>query len=365
MDWQETLERAIPQPPPTHPDLVALVTDGKKRVRRRRIVTTSGIALAAAAMVAGTATVLNPIGEHSAPLPQIAIQPSPSSTPAQEEPLPPLTDEDPLRYSAETGAVELAKGWRVTDRVTEPTGKDSIALAAANGRRTYFALFAGPDGSANYGEPAPTTSFADWVASTKATDEAMAVDPQPDLVDGKLVLSHGWRSVREVPNPMEYAPPMASVGAVIEREGTRKWILVASDGDGAISSHDSEPTASGIESWLPGVVDLQRGLDDMNGDPSTPDAPDPVSFDRGEHLAPAPGVRIHEQVASPDLGPDFASAGARTAAARITSEAGERYVVVREVDGVTDVIARSGRFDTLADFVAFAKEQYADGSGLR
>lgn len=363
MDWQETLERAIPQPPPTHPDPAALVADGKKLVRRRRLVTGSGAALAAAAAVIGTVAVLTPIGERAAPPPEIAVQPS-SSASVADKALPPLDDDDPLRYSFETGEVELAEGWRVIDRVDGPAGKGSVAFAASNGQRTHFTFITSPTGT-TYLESAPTTSFASWIASTKETEAAMADDPEPDLVDGDLRLSNGWRSVREVPNPMEYAPPMASVGAVIERKGTRKWIMVASDGAGGTSSHESQPTAGGIESWLPGVVAQQRDLDQVNVDPSTPTEADPVSFGAGEHLVAAEGVRIHEQVASPDLGPDFAPASALTAAARITSEDGEHYLVVRKVGGVTEVIPHTGEFDTLADFVAFAKRRYADGSGLR
>ena len=59
MDWQETLERAIPQPPPAHPDPAALLADGKKLVRRRRLAVIAGTAAAVAAVVGIGAVVDN------------------------------------------------------------------------------------------------------------------------------------------------------------------------------------------------------------------------------------------------------------------------------------------------------------------
>ncbi|GAA4670773.1 hypothetical protein [Nocardioides nanhaiensis] len=81
-------------------------------------------------------------------------------------------------------------------------------------------------------------------------------------------------------------------------------------------------------------------------------------------LAPGrPGVEIIEQVASPDL-PDSYDGGNLVTAAALVEVDGERTWLLARDPAATDVITVAlARASTLDDFLAFARERYADGPG--
>ncbi|MEU6133914.1 hypothetical protein [Nocardioides sp. NPDC047086] len=333
MDWQETLERAIPQPPPTHTDPAALVADGKKFVRRRRLAAVAGTVAAVAAVI-GIGAVVDPSRDSADPEPPIATRSTDEERPPAVDI--PLSDLAPVAYDFDTGATRLQGGWTEVDRVGALTTSDSLAVAVTDGEKTIYAYFPEPDDA----------SFTD--ASRTAKDFRTWARELPDYVPdttweagGQLAIGgNGWEIVREISNPFGYDAPWDSVGAVIEREGLKKWLFFRQSRTALSLAPDGGSTyaipGQTIDDWLTRVEKTDRTAyrpNDLNlGEPAVTHA---VEFS-GSTVVPAEdGVKVLEQVADPDINESFTAETSQTAAARITVDGKEQYVLVQEKESAT------------------------------
>lgn len=253
-------------------------------------------------------------------------------------------------------AVRLDAGRRALRRRRIVVGAVTAVVAVMIGGTAWTAL---PSES-----PSGTPPVVGESDDREAGPDDARVASGLDLVtwtDGGWQIAPGWTVVEREPNPMGYQPPRRSVGFDLQNPPYRRLVLAVYDADNAdcCTSVASTPAEAGsLEDWLPGAVANQWKLD---GEPE----PDPVRFGAGETLVAADGVVIHEQLAHPDLPINFVPPNRRSAAARIDDHGREMFVLVREIANHTDVIPFTGSFDTLDQFLRFARQQYASGEGIR
>ncbi|MGY0387537.1 hypothetical protein ACWZJV_11250 [Nocardioides sp. WG-D5] len=333
MDWQETLERAIPHPPPAQPDPAALVADGKRLVRRRRLAVVAG-SVAAVAAVVGIGAVVDPSRDHADPEPPIATR----STAEEEAPEVdiPLSDLAPVAYDFDTGETRFQKGWTEVDRLGALTTSDSLAVAVTDGEKTIYAYFPQPDDVSFTDASRTAKDFRTWARELP--------DHLPDTTweaGGRLsVGGSGWKIVREISNPFGYDAPWDSVGAVIEREGLEEWLFFRQSQTALSLAPDGGSTyaipGQTIDDWLTSIEKSDRTAyrpNDRNlGEPAITHA---VEFSGSTLVPTEDGVKILEQVADPDINDSFTADTSQTAAARITVEGEEQYVLVQEKESAT------------------------------
>ncbi|MEU0316639.1 hypothetical protein [Nocardioides sp. NPDC006273] len=343
MDWQETLERAIPHPPPTRSDPAALVAAGKKAVRRRQALATGGTALIVAAAI-GVGSGYTSWRDRAAPTPPIATQSEADEALDAYPTQPPLSDASPLRYDFDTKEVTFHDGWEKAGRIGPKEirrllGHDysQLFLAATNGERTIYANFMNPTQIA-YADADRTKgkSLSEWAVDVAAHH----VEPRWSA-GGAIRVGDGWRITREIDNPLDYDPPWDSDAAVAEREGMEVWILFSGDkpkSGGGGEGYGVAYAAPGqtIEEYIAHRnAEMDRDLAASTGAYSA-GMSEAVEFGAGSELVPAErGVTILEQVADPDLGEGFAEGATRSAAARITIKGKEQVAIAREKDGLT------------------------------
>lgn len=377
MDWQETLERAIPQPPPTHTDPAALVADGKKLVRRRRLAVVAGTVAAVAAVI-GIGAVVDPSRESATPEPPIA-----SHSTDEEWPPPadiPLSDLAPVAYDFDTGETTFQDGWTEVDRVGPLTVSNSLAVAATDGEKTIYAYFELPS-EISFTDASRTTSesFRDWVTSYSAVSPEILWEPGGTFHVGGT----GWEVVREVPNPLGYDAPWESLGVIIERDGVERWVLA--EGCPTTESSSGQSTevyaipGQTIDRWLADtkadreIYHPERAGFDVHGAIT-----DVVEFSGSKVVPTRAGVEVLEQIADPDITEGFAAETSQTAAARITVDDEEQYVLVQEKESATRTKNVSWAYAftlvpapyaedrgpvSLAVFAARVKESTPPGSG--
>ncbi|MBM7517607.1 hypothetical protein [Nocardioides nitrophenolicus] len=226
-----------------------------------------------------------------------------------------------------------------------------------------------PDPTPVVQQPTPTATEAEPTAPTEPTEPAekvsdVLVPGQQVGYDGhgNVVLRRGWRVVREVPNPLDRVAPEASAGLVVTDGDRTYWYLLDHTVDGGGASWD--PAGSRhprFEQWLDDMVDLQRGTEPEGY----------VAFAADGTLTPGVGVRILRQWPDQDLRglPGFAAPGDRTAVAKVVVDGRVAFVLARQTGGgPTDAIpvdAERLPEPTLAAFLAYARERYASGEGLR
>lgn len=338
MDWQETLERAIPQPPPTHPDPAALVADGKKLVRRRRLAVVAGTAAAVAAVV-GIGAIVVPSRESATPEPPIASHSTDERWPPQVHI--PLSDVAPVAYDFETGETTFQEGWTEAGRVEEPSGlSDTLAVAATDGERTTYAYFVEQDVVSFTDASRTSKDFQTWAHDISNSTPGISWEPvgTAEIEKGSR---GGWTLVREISNPFGYDAPWDSVGVVIEREGIERWNFLRDSTTNITMGSDGGSTyaipGQTIEDWL---ADVQRS------EPPTA-RPDRTSFEtydtitdvvefRGSKVVPTrEGVKVLDQIADPDINESFTAETSQTAAVRITVDGEEQYVLVQEKESAT------------------------------
>lgn len=334
MDWQETLERAIPQPPPTQPDPAALVADGKRLVRRRRLAVVAG-SVAAVVAVVGIGAVVDPSRESATPEPPIA-----SHSTDEEWPPPadiPLSDLAPVSYDFETGETTLYKGWTEVDRVGPFTTQNSLSVAVTDGEKTIYAYFENPT-EVSYTDASRTTSksFRDWVAGFSPVAPDITWEPGA----APSVDQTSWEIVREIPNPLGYDAPWGSLGAVIERDGVERWALAEGASTQESSSQSSTIYAipgQTIEDWLADEKKSRREdfRPERAGFEAYGTVTDVVEFSGSKVVPTRDGVEVLEQLADPDINKSFAAETSQTAAARITVDGKEQYVLVQEKESET------------------------------
>lgn len=330
MDWHDTLERAIPKPPPTQSDPAALVADGKRVVRRRRLAVVAGTTAAVAAVI-GIGAVVVPSRDSATPNPPIATH-SPSTNEAWPPAVDiPLSDDAPVAYDFDTGEVTFQDGWTEVDRAEEPTDlSDTLAVAATDGKTTIYAYF--PDVNGIFTDASRTTKdFQTWAHDISNST------PEISWEAGGQVEVHGggWTLVREVTNPFDYDAPWDSVGAVIERDGIERWVFFrensASDyfmGYGHAATY-AIPGQT-IDDWLADIEKAEPGSDRPDRVHIAPAQTDVVEFSGSKVVPTEDGVEVLEQLAAPDIGHSFATGTSQTAAARITVDGKEQYVLVRQ-----------------------------------
>ncbi|HWJ83021.1 MAG TPA: hypothetical protein VNS55_12355 [Nocardioides sp.] len=178
--------------------------------------------------------------------------------------------------------------------------------------------------------------------------------------DGKLVIRDGWRVTQRIPNPMGFQEPDRSVGLEVTRGEDRYWYLLTSreGGSGAISDPAGKGFAT-LEEW---VVDQAAA-----------NRPDPLM----EALDLRPGGRIVSyddavtvvaQRSGVDLGQRFGPAE-DTTVAEVRFE-GRRWFVtaldhVRGGFEIGPAVDTPAAGTTLDSFIAYARDQYASGEGVR
>lgn len=333
MDWQETLERAIPQPPPTHLDPAALVADGKKLVRRRRLAVVAGTAAAVAAVV-GIGAIVVPSRDSATPNPPIATQSTAEEWPPEVDI--PLSDLAPVAYDFGTGETTFQEGWTEVDRVGALTSSDSLAVAVTDGEKTIYAYFPEPDDASFTDASRTAKDFRTWARELP--------DHLPDIMwdaGGRLAVGRsGWKIVREISNPFGYDAPWDSVGAVIEREGLEEWLFLRQSRTALSLAPDGGSTyaipGQTIDDWLARIERSDRTAyrpNDRNlGEPSITHV---VEFSGSTIVPTEDGVKVLEQVADPDINESFTAETSQTAAARITVDGKEQYVLVQEKESAT------------------------------
>lgn len=218
---------------------------------------------------------------------------------------------------------------------------------------------------AHIGEPESGTGFANRPSDEPEGDgfgleEGQEIRLTPE---GTLLTAEGVEVLETAENPLGYSPPDHSLGVVYRFEGTTYWALTTIEKDsrnyGSFTADEkagqSFPT---FQYWLDDQVALQQGEPTMAL----------VSFGTGETLVPRDGVEILQQTGDIHLPDNFAGPNDRTAVAEVTY-AGERwYVLARQIDGTAPEYFPSAAAvtrPTLAQFLDYAAEQYAEGSGLR
>lgn len=377
MDWHDTLERAIPHPPPGSADPAALVAAGKKEVRRRQVLAAGGTALVVAAVI-GLGSAYAPWRDRAAPTPPIATQSKADEAPDVYPTQPPLSDASPLRYDFDTKEVTFHDGWEEADRlgrkeIDQLLGPDfsQLFVAATDGEKTIYANFINSTEVA-YADAARTNgkNLSEW-AEDVATHH---VRPRWS-VGGSIRVGDGWTITRKMENPLDYDLPWDSEAAVAEREGMEVWILYSGDrpkGGGGGEGYGVAYAAPGqtIDEYVAREKErYDKEMTESTGGYSA-GMSEAVEFGTGSELVPAEdGVKILEQVADPDLGEKFAEGATRSAAARITIKGKETVAIAREKDGLTlvytvDVAAEPRAEDrgarSLQDVLALVKATETD-----
>lgn len=338
MDWQETLERAIPQPPPAQPDPAALVADGKKLVRRRRLAVVAGTALAVAAVI-GIGAVVDPSRESATPEPPIATHSTDDRWPPQVDVA--LSDLAPVAYDFATAETTFQEGWTEVDRVEEPSGlSDTLAVAATDGKRTIYAYFADQDVVSFTNASDTSNDFQTWARGISNSTPGISWEPGSAAKIGEG--RGGWTLVREISNPFDYDAPWDSVGVVIERDGVERWIFIRESRTATITmGSDSASTyaipGQTIEDWL---ADIERSepaahRPDRNSFETYDTITDVVEFSGSKIVSTRAGVKVLDQAADPDINKSFTAETSQTAAARITVDGEEQYVLVQEKESAT------------------------------
>jgi hypothetical protein len=187
-------------------------------------------------------------------------------------------------------------------------------------------------------------------------------------LDGSLVVKDGWRVVRQVPEPIGYRPPEASLGVVVTDGSRTRWMLLTldrvTDGQGNPIGDDVSPSASAddpgkgysrFEDWLASMVDL-------NGGPATSPL---VTVTEADEVVAGPDATLVEVRQSPVIA-DYTSEGDRLA--QVTRDSRTWFVVVRghgpdaEVIPVDADLLPERTFDAFVDHLS---QQADSGEGVR
>ncbi|MFC0222366.1 hypothetical protein [Nocardioides zeicaulis] len=190
------------------------------------------------------------------------------------------------------------------------------------------------------------------------------------LVDGGLVLADGAGPVlQRVPNPMGYTPAQGtSLGIRVWFEGREQYSLMTSHVEGTSTSTATVDATGDFPGWLDQAVRTQRTLDVANGVTPAAGSDDGPWLELGADgsvEAARAGVLIEEVRSGVDLGPSFADGADGTGAVRLRVDGSTEHAAFRVVDGVLDVVPGGGRFASMDAFLAWARAQYASGSGMR
>jgi hypothetical protein len=153
-------------------------------------------------------------------------------------------------------------------------------------------------------------------------------------------------------------------------QGREKYSLIASFGTGDWSINTNDATGD-FAGWVDANVRSRRSLDVLNGVTTPRGSTDRSDPDTWLRLTPdglveaTAGNALLEARVDVDLGGSFALGADRTGAVRMLVGGRPENVAYRIVDGRLEVIAGPGSYATLGDFLAWARQQYASGEGMR
>ena len=253
----------------------------------------------------------------------------------------------------------LAAGRRALRRRRLAAGAATAATVVVIGGA---AAVTGLGGSPSSSDGGAATNPTD-APSSETTDDDHAVDqaePRWAVLSptGEITLGLGVEELRRIPNPLEVSPPEHSVALELQRGDAVEWVLIAA---GPGESWE----ASSFEAYV-GFGSLEEWVDDQRRLGSGQPAKAYVEFAADGTLRPANDrVELVRQQPNPDL-PDNYDAGVETAVAEVVVDDVTYYVLARDPahpDYIAVPAFIGGR--TMADFIDYARAQYAGGSGLR
>jgi hypothetical protein len=292
---------------------------------------------AAVAAVVGIGAVVVPSRDSATPDPPIATRSTAEDWPPAVDI--PLSDLAPVAYDFDTGETTFHEGWTEVDRVEEPTGlSDSMALEATDGEKTIYAYFQFED-AVSFTEASRTTKdFRTWARDISNSTPAISWEPGGAAEVGR----GGWTLVREISNPFGYDAPWDSVGVVVERDGIERWTFIreSSTSTTTMGSNAGSTYAipgQTIEDWLADVARSEPAANrpDRAGFETYDTITDVVEFSGSKVVPTRAGVKVLEQIADPDINESFTAETSQTAAARITVDGKEQYVLVQEKESAT------------------------------
>lgn len=258
----------------------------------------------------------------------------------------------------------ITAGRRALVRRRVAAGVAALAAVAVVGTGAYAVMPGDPVGRGTGHVAVDPTSPPSPAPSSSGQPGGPWEDDIPvRYIDGALQIREGVVVHERIENPYGYAPPRTSDALDLTFHGERMWVVVdlGKNGYGMSSSTPSNGWAS-FEDYVADQVDGQTGGED--GWPNT------MELTTDGRVVPTEGTTVRNRTDDPQLGPDFAPAGATTGAAVVTV-AGDHhsyFLVWRVVDGELDVLTTPPDEVTGATFdelLAYARAQYASGEGLR
>lgn len=387
MDIRDEIEKSIGDGPPQSPVLDQVVL-GRTAVRRRRLVT-GAASVAVLAAIGGSAYAASlgsadggergfandPTSSPSTPAPSKAATQKSAAKP--NVPIDPKlacpggpkvclpAANVPLVAYTHAGKLVRSKGVEVLDRLDGEFASDADRSAALRlkheGKEEWLIVGWTRKGNGVLVGNQAGTTYDKWVRDLALERPALGMpDDQmkaPAELDssGRLVLPSATRVLRIVPNPADVTAPEFSLGLDLEYDGERQWALVQVDG---ASWDPAYKSFAKLEQWLDDMVALNSGDETQHL----------VKFGANGALVGLPGVTVVRQRADVDLGESFAGPGDKTAVAEVTFEGDTWFVPARRIGNEPPeffpTAAIAGR-ETLDKFLDYAREQYANGEGLR
>jgi hypothetical protein len=269
MDLREDIDRDLARTPADPFDLGEVLGQGRRAVRRRRIVSAVACAAASVAGVAGlhgldqttrTTDRDTPVAsqereDRSGSCETVGAGTWESSCDAQLY----FYDDRSVTYTPD-GRLIVRAGWTLTEKVEDPIpGVDAVAVSVTNGVDSQWALikYPEPDGDVflENVDPKdfPEVTFESWLDYARSkwlgtsTMELVTFNARGQL-DGK----HGWDIRRQAPvpaMPKGYKGP-DGVTTVVQLEQTSDWYLVRPTARGPEAFPLLTPPDGGVEAAL-------------------------------------------------------------------------------------------------------------------
>lgn len=187
-------------------------------------------------------------------------------------------------------------------------------------------------------------------------------------LEGSLVVKEGWRVLRQVPEPVGYEAPEASLGVVVTDGERTRWMLLSVTrvvdsqgnpvGDELATGASADPAGKGysrFEDWLASMVALSGGTQ-----------PDPlVVVDADDQVVAGPGSTLVD-VQEIDVIEGYTSPGDRVAEVR--RDGRTWFVVIRGHASEAELIPVDGNVlpePTLAALLTYVGQQAESGEGVR
>lgn len=292
---RDRLDAAIGEGP-AHRELGQRLKAGRQAVRRRRLAA-GGAALATAAVVGfgAVAVTSGGSGGNGDREPQVAADPTTSSTPSQSASGPepdaasPCDAPCPVRYAtadeasafiekvpkvayADGGQLVIADGWRVTDfsqnPMEFPAPARSAGLEVTDGTSSWFVLLAKPE-LGGWGTWDPTgkrfATLDAWLADEVAFHKHAVEEAPVEVQDGVLIPQSSVTVLDQVMGPPEadgYGPRNETAAVQLRMpDGRMVFALVVGDQVTTVEPAVLEaPTMSAFLQHLGGQADSGEGL---------------------------------------------------------------------------------------------------------